>query len=94
MEVELSYFVEKDLQWISIFADSKEKKDAPFFDKHIITAKVNGEIFRESFIITKNSNPNEAMRIFGISLQNVRKMIVLSNKLKQEENNNDNTNQD
>ena len=75
MEIKLKYFIEKDIQMVDLYTG--EPSGLPF-DQHNILAEVNGQIFRESFVVTtlmKEHNYREEALLFGMKLQEIGKMI-------------------
>lgn len=75
MEIKLKYFIEKDIQMVDVYTG--EPSGLPF-DQHTIQADINGQIFRESFVVTtlmKEHNYREEALLFGKKLEEIGKMI-------------------
>ena len=75
MKIGLKYFVEKNIQMVDIYTG--EASGAPF-DQHTIEARIDGQVFRDSFVVTsgmKINNYREEALLFGIKLSEMGKHI-------------------
>jgi len=75
MEIKLKYNIEKDKQYVDLYTG---EPCGFLFDEHQIIADIEGQIFRESFVITspmKEYNYREEALLFGESLRKIGEMI-------------------
>lgn len=76
MDIKLNYHVEKDVQYVDVHTG--EPTGLPF-DEHQVIAEVNGQIFRQNFVVKtqmKAHNHREEAFLFGKSLVEIGKMIA------------------
>lgn len=71
MDIKLSYKKE-EIEYVDL--DTDEPTGSTYII-HTIESDINGQIFKNNFIITPKMDKREEARLFGLKLQEIGKMI-------------------